>query len=245
MEYIPYVYFIYHKPTKLKYIGVRYAKGCHPSDLWTSYFTSSKLVKKLITVFGIYSFKIRILHEYPNDPKTAILKEAEYFKTIKTKKGYMNITYSSGCIDLRIATKAGKIGGAIVKYKKLGICTDNKELKSKWGSIGGKVGGKTQAKLGLGFHQYKNNPELHKRWCSLGGIKGCISSGWKDPVKQAEKGRKGGMKNKGFVWYNDGNRSFKYTKKMQDVMEFTEFLAQNCEFKKGRTKLKEKNDRKN
>lgn len=27
------------------YYGVKYAKGCHPSDLWKSYFTSSKYVK--------------------------------------------------------------------------------------------------------------------------------------------------------------------------------------------------------
>jgi len=27
-------------------IGVRYARGCHPDDLWTKYFTSSKHVRK-------------------------------------------------------------------------------------------------------------------------------------------------------------------------------------------------------
>lgn len=36
----------------LWYYGVRWKKGCHPNDLWTKYFTSSKYVKRVRKVHG-------------------------------------------------------------------------------------------------------------------------------------------------------------------------------------------------
>lgn len=44
-----------------------------------------------------------------------------------------------------------------------------KNIRKLQASKGGKIGGKKQAELGLGFHQYKHNPELHRTWASLGG----------------------------------------------------------------------------
>ena len=51
-KHIPYVYFIKWTVTDQKYVGVRYAKDCHPDDLFESYFTSSKYVKKHIAIHG-------------------------------------------------------------------------------------------------------------------------------------------------------------------------------------------------
>ena len=127
MKHIPYVYFLKNKSTSLKYVGVRYAKGCSPDDFWTKYFTSSKSVHKLIEEFGKDDFIFRILHIFPSDPEAAIKKEAEYFSLIKKKDDYVNLTYSSGCQDLRINSKAGKIGGNIVKNKKIGIFDEKYE----------------------------------------------------------------------------------------------------------------------
>ena len=36
----------------IHYYGVRYSKNCHPDDLWTTYFTSSNIVKKFIKKNG-------------------------------------------------------------------------------------------------------------------------------------------------------------------------------------------------
>jgi len=44
--YTPYTYLIGWSKHQKFYYGVRYGKNCHPSDLWISYFTSSKHVKK-------------------------------------------------------------------------------------------------------------------------------------------------------------------------------------------------------
>ena len=42
--YTPFTYHIAWTNIDKHYYGVRYAEGCQPSDLWSSYFTSSKLV---------------------------------------------------------------------------------------------------------------------------------------------------------------------------------------------------------
>lgn len=48
----PYTYLIGWSKHDKYYYGVRYSKGCNPSDLWTTYFTSSKSVKTFIKQFG-------------------------------------------------------------------------------------------------------------------------------------------------------------------------------------------------
>ena len=50
--YNPYTYLIGWSHLNKYYYGVRYAKGCHPSDFWKEYFTSSKNVKLLREVEG-------------------------------------------------------------------------------------------------------------------------------------------------------------------------------------------------
>ena len=50
--HIPYTYLIGWSDHKKYYYGVRYAKGCSPSDLWKTYFTSSKEVKKFTSLNG-------------------------------------------------------------------------------------------------------------------------------------------------------------------------------------------------
>lgn len=50
--YKPYTYLIGWSQLGKYYYGVRYAKNCHPDDLWQSYFTSSKNVKKFAAKHG-------------------------------------------------------------------------------------------------------------------------------------------------------------------------------------------------
>lgn len=51
-ETLPYTYFIKWTALNKWYYGVRYAKGCHPSEFWNKYFTSSTYVKKILNEFG-------------------------------------------------------------------------------------------------------------------------------------------------------------------------------------------------
>ena len=49
---VPYTYLIGWTEHRKFYYGVRYGSGCHPSDLWKTYFTSSKKVKEHRELFG-------------------------------------------------------------------------------------------------------------------------------------------------------------------------------------------------
>lgn len=60
MHTIPFTYLLKFKPTGQLYYGSRYGKGCNPSQLWSTYFTSSKTVKKLIESYGVESFEYEI-----------------------------------------------------------------------------------------------------------------------------------------------------------------------------------------
>jgi len=51
-KHTPYTYLIGWPLLNKWYYGVRYAKKCHPADLWTSYKTSSKIVKKFVNDHG-------------------------------------------------------------------------------------------------------------------------------------------------------------------------------------------------
>ena len=49
---LPYTYLIGWSTHNIWYYGSRYAKNCHPSDLWTSYFTSSNYVVNMVKTYG-------------------------------------------------------------------------------------------------------------------------------------------------------------------------------------------------
>jgi hypothetical protein len=63
-NYKPYTYLIRFKPTGQLYYGASYAnnrdKIANPSQLWVSYFTSSKEIQKLITEYGENAFDVEV-----------------------------------------------------------------------------------------------------------------------------------------------------------------------------------------
>ena len=48
----PFTYYLHWSAQNKSYYGVRFAVGCDPKDLWRTYFTSSKHVKKFVAQFG-------------------------------------------------------------------------------------------------------------------------------------------------------------------------------------------------
>jgi hypothetical protein len=56
----PFTYLLYCKATKQYYYGSRYSKGCHPSQLWNTYYTSSKVIKQLISEHGTTAFEAKV-----------------------------------------------------------------------------------------------------------------------------------------------------------------------------------------
>lgn len=96
-HHTPYVYIIRHIPSGKFYAGSRTAKGCHPSELWTKYFTSSNYVKELIGVDGIESFQTLIIFEC-NDKDEALDFETTLLKAVMAAKSisWLNRTNGDG-----------------------------------------------------------------------------------------------------------------------------------------------------
>ena len=65
----PFTYLIKHIPSGKVYYGLRYAKKCHPSDLWTTYFTSSTDVEKLIKKDGKDAFLFEVRKTFSDRSK--------------------------------------------------------------------------------------------------------------------------------------------------------------------------------
>jgi len=86
--YKPFTYFIMWKSTNMKYYGVRYAKKrggvANPSQLWKTYFTSSKHVKEYRKIYG--EPDIVLVHREFNNAEEARCFEEKYL--IKTKAKY-------------------------------------------------------------------------------------------------------------------------------------------------------------
>jgi hypothetical protein len=80
----PYTYFVYHKPTGLKYYGSKYGKGANPDMFWKpgGYFTSSLKVKKLLKEYGIDSFKAEVRKVFEN-PDQALNYEYRFLKKVR------------------------------------------------------------------------------------------------------------------------------------------------------------------
>ena len=84
---IPYTYLIGWPEHNRWYYGVRYAEGCNPSDLWVTYFTSSKDVAKFVLEHGEPTHKQ--IRKTFSDVMAARLWETKALKRLQvTKKEY-------------------------------------------------------------------------------------------------------------------------------------------------------------
>lgn len=79
---VPYTYLLKHLPTGKVYYGCRFAEGCHPSEFWICYKTSSKYVKQLIDEYGEDTFNFEIRKTF-NDIQSCRLWETKVLKRLK------------------------------------------------------------------------------------------------------------------------------------------------------------------
>jgi hypothetical protein len=104
-------------PTNKYYYGVKFKKGCHPNDLWTKYFTSSKKVKGLIRKYGKKSFIFEIRRTFKTQ-KQAREWEHKVLRRLKViyRDDFLNLSDSLH-IDPKIISKS-KIGNKNPMYGK-------------------------------------------------------------------------------------------------------------------------------
>ena len=88
-----YTYFISCLKNNQHYYGVSFKKGANPEDLWTTYFTSSKQVKKLIEIYGVDSFVVSVRKIF-EDTNKARMWEHKVLRRLKvsTREDFINRT---------------------------------------------------------------------------------------------------------------------------------------------------------
>jgi hypothetical protein len=91
----PYVYRIGWSMTGMNYVGVRYAKDCHPDDLFVTYFTSSAYVADYIKEHGMPDI-IEVRKTFTTEDRVdrARLHEHKVLRRMKvtTRNDYLNKT---------------------------------------------------------------------------------------------------------------------------------------------------------
>lgn len=145
--YQPYTYFLYHKPTGLKYYGSKTANNkndiADPKTFWINYFTSSKEIAKLIVKYGkgSFSFKIHKLFKTKDD---ALYYEA-YVQT------YFNVLNRSDWLNDNIGGSkfTGKTGkrGPLKKPRKKVIYTPERIENMRRALLGRKLSEEHKHKL--------------------------------------------------------------------------------------------------
>ena len=125
---IPFTYLVKHIPTNKYYYGVKFKKGCHPNDLWTKYFTSSKKVKGLIRKYGKKSFLFEIRKTFKTQ-KQAREWEHKVLRRLKViyRNDFLNQSDSLH-IDPKIISKS-KMGNKNPMYGKKMTEKHKKKIK--------------------------------------------------------------------------------------------------------------------
>lgn len=90
-----YTYRIGWSDHDLHYYGARYSKTCNPSDLWRTYFTSSKRVKKLKETLGDPDI-IEIRKVFETRDECVLWEQRVIRRLLRNKKRWLNQTHGFG-----------------------------------------------------------------------------------------------------------------------------------------------------
>lgn len=110
------------------------------------------------------------------------------------------------------------------------------EMRHIKAALGGAVGGKNQLELKVGIHGLPREEQLRQIAIARAIQEERKSNRFVYATKeeQSSRGKRGGPKNKGFVWVNNGTIEVKYTSVQQQEETVADFLLRKPEFKLGR-----------
>lgn len=183
-ETLPYTYFLKWTALNKWYYGVCHAQGCHPSEFWKKYFTSSNHVENLLKEFGNPDF-IQIRRTF-KDAKRAIWWEKKVLLR-------MNVLNRVDSLNMNIA---GSIIVSPLTYAN--IVQKRKEDQLKYNTH-------DQSK--------EKNPMWAKRWVTNGINNQVIKKdtptplGWRDgriTKTTVRKNKQQNLKLKNIVWITNG-----------------------------------------
>lgn len=113
-QHVPYVYLIGWSKLNVWYYGRRTRKGCHPSDLWVKYWTSSKYVREFRKLHGDPDIII-IRKTFPDNPKKCSTWESKVLRRIDAKNDPRFLNMRNGDSDwdttglIQVLNHEGKI----------------------------------------------------------------------------------------------------------------------------------------
>ena len=93
--YTPFTYVVKFKPTGQIYYGSRTKQGCQPTDLWTSYYTSSKVVRQLIEQHGKDAFEVEIRKTF-STKEQALLWEHRVLRRVDAARNPLYLNKNNG-----------------------------------------------------------------------------------------------------------------------------------------------------
>lgn len=238
------MYYTVYKTTNLVnskiYIGVH--KTDNPND---TYLGSNRILKAALEKYGQEKFKKEILFNCSSEEEM-YRKESELVtEDFCSRKDTYNIAPGGkGNSNFGKIVTERKIGIHAMTFEERSQRSKNtqanldpahfKEIRSKAGKAG--IKSQIENKVGIFGYSFEQRSEHSKK---LSKIQKENESGFFKPGFASEVGKiggkKGGPKNKGFIWYNDGINTFKYTSKQQVEKSFEEFLCENPTFKSGRS----------
>jgi len=201
------------------YVGVHKTKN---PDIDDGYMGSSVYLDNAIKKYGKDKFTKSTLYVF-SSKNDAYQKEAELVNedfvaredTYNLKPGgYGNSHYGRMVVKLGVGIHALTFEERSKIQKERIAKTDPDRIK-EIASMGGKIGGAKNRDLGLGFCGASS--EKQREYAKI-GIEAARKKqvGFFSSETQSLLGKKGGVKNKGFRWYNDGVRDYKYNSELSE-----------------------------
>lgn len=218
---MPYTYLLGWSLNNKFYYGVRYAKDCDPSDLWKTYFTSSKHVKSFVECHG--NPDIVQIRKVFSTKDEAVKWEHRVLKRLKVTQSdkWLNMTDNQAINFERTPEMM-----ALISQK---ISTKNK--------------GRSPTFKG---RQHTDEAKEKNRLAHLGKKTGRTSSDfteeWKSKISQANKGKPGRVQseierksrskkvletgftkiNSGRIWINNGQETIRvYPEQLENYPGYT------------------------
>jgi hypothetical protein len=189
-----YTYCIGWTENNVSYYGVRYAKNCHPSDLWVTYFTSSKFVKIQREQYGEPDI-IQIRKTFGDNPEKAKLWEDKVLRRLDVinKDKWLNKTKNDSFKGTHFAWNDGLTKETCLILLK----TSKKISKTRKGQ---KASEETKQKMKESaearkhmnsWNQLKNNSNLYDKYESyesfVSDVKKIYEECWKIPLMITKK----------------------------------------------------------
>lgn len=243
-----YIYYIVYKTTNI--INSKIYIGVHKQEknplLFDGYLGSNKLLKQAIKKYGKSNFKRDTIVVCNNSIDAYKLESIIVCKEFVKRVDVYNIEHGGmGNSNLGKYVTDAKIGIHALTFEERSIISKNRinntpkdkllAIRSDAGKIGGKICHETKSGM---FSRTKeqlsidaNNSVTIRRNAKVGFFTEDIESHKQLSIRG---GRVGGVKNKGFRWYTDGNSDFKYTKLQQDILPFDIFIENSNNYTKGR-----------